>query len=422
MSAETLATKTSKRSRTPVPSAPPLVQSNGSRTTPTCLIPSALPPRANELQSNHSNVDSAIREVERRARTAGGRVWALIRGQSRQHSSDDDDDDDEGDGDNDGTDGGGSPGAGGGGAGEATASTRTAGGGGGGLFPSEHDGDGGGDAAAPEWVLSRLELTRMRRRGSFLDGDQVGPVRTAAGAAEAASVSAATGEANTADSFEHLARLASVDGDGDRRDTDEAVSALRDAMVQHSAALSRLAGWMVHVAPPPPPPADGSEGGLMAAAPMESHPATAGVEEHGDFPSPPCPGLSGDSSFDVAGSSSEEEGVRAMLDLSRESDVLEGRVKRERFKAHRAADEEIHRTPEIYRQACALGNALILKGHDYLSQVCRGDLPFGFGVVSGISRAVLRRPTDMESRKRVCRLLASLGTNSLFYAMCLRMA
>ncbi|CAN0093164.1 unnamed protein product, partial [Ectocarpus sp. 13 AM-2016] len=329
-------------------------------------------------QSNHSNVDSAMREVERRARTAGGRVWALIRVQSRQHSSDDDDDDDdEGDESNDGlspsTEGGGSAGAGGGGGGEATASTRTAGGGGG-LFPSEHDGGGGGggggDAAAPEWVLSRLELTRMRRRGSFLDGDEVGPVRSATAAAEAAAVSAAAaaGEASTADSFGHLARLASVDGDGDRRDTDEAVSDLRDAMEQHSAALSRLARWMVNVAPPPSPPAGGSEAGLMAAAPMENHSAAVGVEAHGDLPSPSCPGLSGDSGFEVAGSSSEEDGVRVMLELSRESDVLESRVKRERFKAHRAADEEIHRTPEMYREACALGNALILKGHDYLSQ------------------------------------------------------
>ncbi|CAN0525294.1 unnamed protein product, partial [Ectocarpus sp. 12 AP-2014] len=331
-------------------------------------------------QSNHSNVDSAMREVERRARTAGGRVWALIRGQSRQHSSDDDDDDDEGDDGNDGlspgTEGGGSTGAGGGGGGEATASTRTAGsgGGGGGLFPSEHDGGGGsgGDAAAPEWVLSRLELTRMRRRGSFLDGDEVGPVRVAAAAAEAAAVSAAAAaaaaEASTADSFGHLARLASVDGDGDRRDTDEAVSGLRDAMEQHSAALSRLAGWMVNVAPPPPPPAGGSEAGLMAAAPLENHPAAVGVDAHGDFPSRSCPGPSGDSGLEVEGSSSEEDGVRAMLELSRELDVLESRVKRERFKAHRAADEEIHRTPEMYREACALGNALILKGHDYLSQ------------------------------------------------------
>ncbi|CAN0447491.1 unnamed protein product, partial [Ectocarpus sp. 12 AP-2014] len=175
--------------------------------------------------------------------------------------------------------------------------------------------------------------------------------------------------ASTADSFGHLARLASVDGDGDRRDTDEAVSGLRDAMEQHSAALSRLAGWMVNVAPPPPPPpAGGSEAGLMAAAPLENHPAAVGVDAHGDFPSRSCPGPSGDSGLEVEGSSSEEDGVRAMLELSRELDVLESRVKRERFKAHRAADEEIHRTPEMYREACALGNALILKGHDYLSQ------------------------------------------------------
>lgn len=348
-----------------------------------------------------------MREVERRARTAGGRVWALIRGQSRQQSSDDDDDDDDegydgNDGLNPGTEGGGSAGAGGGGGGSATASTRTAGGGG--LFPSEHygSGGGGGDAAAPEWVLSRLELTRMRRRGSFLDGDEVGPVRAAAAAAEAAAVStAAAGEASTADSFGHLARLASVDGDGDRRDTDEAVSDLRDAMEQHSAALSRLAGWMVNVAPPPPPPVGGSEAGLMAAAPMESHPAAVGVEAHGGLPSPSCPGLGDDSGFEVAGSSSEEDGVRAMLELSQESDVLEGRVKRERFKAHRAADEEIHRTPEMYREACALGNALILKGHDYLSQVCRGGLPFWVGVFSRISSAMLRRSTQTKGRKRM---------------------
>eukprot|EP00752_Nemacystus_decipiens_P001338 g1328.t1 len=86
-------------------------------------------------------------------------------------------------------------------------------------------------------------------------------------------------------------------------------------------------------------------------------------------PPPPPGGGGGGDNAAVELEEEEEDGVRAMLELSREADVLEGRVKRERFRAHRAADEEIHRTPGLYKEACALGNALILKGHDFLSQV-----------------------------------------------------
>ena len=338
-----------------------------------------------------------MREVERRARTAGGRVWALIRGHSRQHSrdnaadNDDDDDNDDNDGDDDlgddvplpgGRDGdAGAHGAGGGGGGGTS--------GGGGMFSAGQGGSGNDAAAAPEWVLSRLELTRMRRRGSFLDGDEVGPVRTTAGrrgAAEEAVESGSGGgdEVITAESFGNLARLASAEGNEDRRDTDEAVSALRETMERHSAALARLAGWMFQAASPAASAPDitgnngnNSNSSVEAAAAAATAPTAQGAETRaGSLPStstpPPqaCPasgtGGGGKSSATELG---EEDGVRAMLELSRESDVLEGRVKRDRFRAHRAADEEIHRTPGLYREACALGNALILKGHDFLSQV-----------------------------------------------------
>lgn len=345
-----------------------------------------------------------MREVESRARTAGGRVWALIRGQSRQQSGDDevddDDDEDSGDGGDAGVNGVGA-GAGAGGGGTAGTSSRT----------TAHDGDissnsngnsNGNDAAAPEWVLSRLELMRMRRRGSFLDGDELGPVRTTAagvGHAPAGTAMEGTvatggggGEVVTAECFGNLARLAAAEGNEDRRDTDEAVAVLREAMEQHSAALARLAGWMFQTAAPANGGGNGgsgsSIGAFLEAAPPAGNQAAAaaaaatprkGVEArrgslsstHSPPPPPPLSSLdlTGDVGESYSGVSAGEEGVRAMLELSRESDVLEGRVKRERFRAHRAADEEIHRTPGLYKDACALGNALILKGHDYLSQV-----------------------------------------------------
>eukprot|EP00903_Cladosiphon_okamuranus_P007175 g6967.t1 len=334
-------------------------------------------------QSTQSNVDAAMREVERRARKAGGRVWALIRGHSRQHSSDNAaDNDDIGDDDDEESiplhgDDADAQGAGGGGLG-------------GGMF-SSGQGGGGNDAAPPEWVLSRLELMRMRRRGSFLDGDELGPVRMAGRNAEEPLARGAGGsgdEVITAESFGNLARLASAEGDEDRRDTDEAVAVLREMMEQHSAALARLAGWMFQAASPADAAGfintgtSGTSNGSSvvvaawggepsaAAAPPEDR---AGVTVAGSSSStsiPPSPPLGTEGSPESSAVElGEEDGVRAMLELSRESDVLEGRVKRERFRAHRAADEEIHRTPELYKEACALGNALILKGHDFLSQV-----------------------------------------------------
>ncbi|CAN0381502.1 unnamed protein product, partial [Hapterophycus canaliculatus] len=345
-------------------------------------------------QSNHSKVDAAMREVERRARTAGGRVWALIRGNSRQHAADDDDNDIDDD-DDTGSDSGVPGGA-------------EGGGGGGGLFSPGRTGNGRAadnghnDAAAPEWVLSRLELMRMRRRGSFLNGDELGPVRTTKSGATSSAAAAAAGAANggggaaggevvTAESFGNLATLASAEGNEERRDTDEAVSGLRDAMERHSAALSRLAGWMLQAAMSPgideSVSSSRSSSGRDFDAPMArpgaavAAAAMGGGEMQGGGgglssppPLPPTPlldstrGVSESSSSEAGRGVEEEEGVRAMLELSRESDVLEGRVKRERFRAHSAADEEIHCTPELYREACALGNALILKGHDYLSQ------------------------------------------------------
>lgn len=341
-----------------------------------------------------------MREVERLARTTGGRVWALIRGHCRQHAGDNaaaDDADDVVDGDV----GGESPVH---GDRDGDAGVHGAGGGGG-VFPAGQGGGGGnGAAVAPEWVLSRLELMRMRRRGSFLDGDQVGPVRksTAGRAADETLASGGGGgggdEVITAESFGNLARLASAEGNEDRLDTDEAVSVLRETMEQHSAALARLAGWMFQAASPAGVPSgvDGSGvgrgstidvvwgnrgggGGVAAAAPTEEEGADtlAGSLSSTSIsppPPPPCPARStgtGGGSESPAVELREEDGVRAMLELSRESDVLEGRMKRERFRAHRAADEEIHRTPELYKEACTLGNALILKGHDFLSQVCR---------------------------------------------------
>lgn len=318
-----------------------------------------------------------MREVERRARTAGGRVWALIRGNSRQHPGDaDNHDDDDNENDND------------------NGLEAAAGGAGGGLFPSGRNGDGAAaaagnghnDAAAPEWVLSRLELMRMRRRGSLLNGDEIGPVRTiintttttgalsAAAGAAAAAGSQGSSEMVTAESFGNLAALASAEENPERRETDEAVWGLRDAMEGHSAALSRLAGWMLQTAISPAI-GNSSSSSSVSDVPMGDRGAAVGDEDSqgGGLSSlPRAPRLDSSTrsvSESSAAGAEEEEGVRAMLELSRESDVLEGRVKRERFRAHRAADEEIHRTPELYREACALGNALILKGHDYLSQV-----------------------------------------------------
>ncbi|CAM9525155.1 unnamed protein product [Scytosiphon promiscuus] len=257
--------------------------------------------------------------------------------------------------------------------------------------------------------MSRLELMRMRRRGSFLNGDELGPVRTPAtgalrtpgGGGASATTAVAGGNADggrgsemvTAESFGNLAVLASAEGNEERRETDDAVSGLRDAMMRHSAALSRLAGWMLQTAVPPAigDGGGGSDGTIRLGGAEVGAIRGIGMQGAGgsglaSMPPPPPPVNSGlDSTRGLLSGNSaaesgigaeegeeeeeEEEGVRAMLELSRESDLLEGMVKRERFRAHRAADEEIHRTPELYREACALGNALILKGHDYLSQV-----------------------------------------------------
>lgn len=365
-------------------------------------------------QSNHSKIISGMREVERRARTAGGRVWALIRGRSRQRDSTDGDQAESND--SEGT------------ASDEGVSTRDFG------VDGALSGDGnvgGGDANnAPEWMVSRLDL--MRRRGSFLDGDELGPVRTAvaqtaasgfdavAGGEHATTTATGNDGANSsesmAESFGGLARLVLDEGGGDRDDTDEALAALRESMGQHSAALAQLVEWMAQVATPPG--GAGGSGETALAAPAQCHPAVArAVAGPLAAPASPAPWpqlVGGASNFSVSNGAlpaldaaatmparttttagfppegpgglspllgggagghalGEDDGVLAALQLSGELDVLEGRVRRERFRAHRAADEEIHRTPGLYREACAAGNALILRGHDYLSQVraCR---------------------------------------------------
>lgn len=360
-----------------------------------------------------------MREVERRARTAGGRVWALIRGRSRQRDSTDGDQAENNDSEENASD--------------ERVSAQDLGADG---DLSGDGGDGGtGANNAPEWVVSRLDI--MRRRGSFLDGNELGPVRTAVAqtAASGFDVVAGDGYATTttttggdgaasgesmAESFGGLAKLVLGEGGGDRNDTDEALAALREAMGQHSVALARLVEWMAPVATTPTGGPGGDGVTASAVVPTQHHPAVAGsgllgaptapaaptpwpqlVGGASNFsvsngalsaldapPSPPpapatrttaasgfpadgpgglSPLLGGGTGGDVLG---EDDGVLAAVQLSGELDVLEGRVRRERFRAHRAADEEIHRTPGLYREACAAGNALILRGHDYLSQVC----------------------------------------------------
>lgn len=369
-----------------------------------------------------------MREVERRAKLAGGRVWVLIRRRSRQGDageggSDDDlnlDDDNNDDGDP---------------APNGTARGTESNG----AMPAAGDDARAASTSAgsevinaPDWVLSRLE--RMRHRGSFLDGDELlFPVRNsgiALGQAAAASLSSAvapsvetvgggngngngndnivggdsSGTANdqtasgaTEFPLGDLLQLVRSEGSGnDRRDTDEALVVLREAMEQHSAALVRLAGWMApttttpyddsiddmspkdpkrtrvspveespaQLAPASPTavdgvPSDGAIAEAIAPSPSMRHKASGGGSDD----------VGGDDSGGISGGDREEDGVRAMLELSRSLDVMEGRVRRERYKAHRAADEEIHRTPGLYKEACALGNAWILRGHDYLSQV-----------------------------------------------------
>lgn len=326
-------------------------------------------------------------------------MWALIRGRSRQRDSTDGDQAENND--SEGT------------ASDEGVSTRDFG------VDGALSGDGnvgGGDANnAPEWVVSRLDL--MRRRGSFLDGDELGPVRTAVAQTAASGFNAVAGgehatttatfndgansSESMAESFGGLARLVLDEGGGDRDDTDEALAALRESMGQHSAALARLVEWMAQVATPPggaggnaktalaapaqpaqPAPwpqlvggasnfsvSNGALSTLDAAATTPTRTtATAGFPPEG--PGGLSPLLGGGAGGHALG---EDDGVLAALQLSGELDVLEGRVRRERFSAHRAADEEIHRTPGLYREACAAGNALILRGHDYLSQVraCR---------------------------------------------------
>ncbi|CAN0205531.1 unnamed protein product, partial [Laminaria digitata] len=341
-------------------------------------------------KSNHSNVNTAMREVERRARTAGGRVWALIRGRSRQGGPDED-----GSGSGSGSGGGGD---GGGGEGlnddddelgldqgqqhSALASGASGGGGGGGglvtpTVTAAADPDQAGaldDNDAPEWVFSRLES--MRRRGSFLDGDALSAVRAFTDRAVVTEDSwrggGGGGGGAISASFARLVRLASEEASRDREETDEALAVLRKAMQQHSAALAKLAVWMLQATEPTAAAISGGGGNGSSGSGSSGSSGSGGGDgsgaSAGALPPPPQTGERATGLPVGPAAPGEDGGVMAVLELSRESDVLEGQVRRERFRAHRAADEEIHRTPGLYKEACALGNAMILQGHDYLSQ------------------------------------------------------
>ena len=361
------------------------------------------------VQSNRSNIDAAMREVERRARLAGGRVWALIRGRSQLRNDDQSISVDE----DSAVDGVSSAHASGGFNGSREVESLT-------TMTGITNGDVGVGVAARartwDWALASV-----RDRGSFFDGDEFraalpgGAVGARAAAAAVAAAAAAeapaavtgdglNGESLTPDtaakSFGDLERAvlqAADDEDQDRRETDESIAILRGAMEQHSGALARLAVWMVRAPPQPksqPPPlsagnntatgavrmADPSAWGTSATETWQLAAAKAG--DGGSGAQPSNGGLRGalppltrsvssavGSSLSGVGEVEEEDGVLAMLELARELDVLEGKVRRERYQAHRAADEEIYRTPGLYQEACTLGNALILRGHDYLSQV-----------------------------------------------------
>lgn len=277
-----------------------------------------------------------------------------------------------------------------------------------------------------EWVLSTLD--QMRQRGSPLDGEELGPGVDAGGARGVnPNGSAGTNEwgiegmssDSVAASFASLAERfdREIGGDGaggdscygsnrrgsgvvpcisGRRATDEALAMLQAEMEEHASALSRLGVWMAKAVPArsgtdhmevaslartsstlqhlfqgagasglvdaaPLVPSGGGEGGWGTGLPNLWLATMRGLPK--SWPARASSGAVGNAQ--AAG----DHGVLAALQLSRDLDVSEGRVRRERFKAHRAADDEIHRTPDSYKGSCILGNALILRGHDYLAQV-----------------------------------------------------
>lgn len=187
------------------------------------------------------------------------------------------------------------------------------------------------------------------------------------------------------------------------RVTDDALAGLRAEMERHAVALAALSRWMTWataaapVAGGRPPIAVGVNGDAnqkrnyptcsptddspsQPAAPtvldtrQDANPAEDGDDERHPPASATDRAGTGDGSSVEFGPPSEAENsgngaAAAALQLSRRLDFLESSVRRQRFRAHRAVDEEIHRLPLMYKEACVLGNALILRGHDYLSQV-----------------------------------------------------
>lgn len=317
-------------------------------------------------QSNHSNTVAAMREVEACARAAGGKVWVLIRDRSQQRGSDSAGEDDDGDSSESNADDSLGPWVGVQSVGQRSPMRGVHGGGNAGSvspLPSwqQQRPDNGNTVTtattghAPEWVLSRLD--RMRSRGSFIDGDEFGLQRSSSTSAVATFDSSGGGGGsssggsqgvrieNAAESFASLAQRAGGDGVGSERgETDEALAALQADMLAQATALSRLAGWMAHAVPVTAD--EGGAGNQLLLNPTSQLPsAAAGV---------------------------------GVTQFSRDLDFLEAKVKRERFRAHGAAEEEIHQTPELYKEACALGNALILRGHDYLAQVIEGGCAWTF--------------------------------------------
>lgn len=239
--------------------------------------------------------------------------------------------------------------------------------------------DGSARGRTWEWAVDR-----MRNRGSFFDVEELRALQD--GDHAGAGVRPVSGEIlapeATAKSFGDLEKavLGEEEGNRDRRETDTCISTLRVVMEQHSQALTRLSVWMAQ--------APSAVLGTISCAREDTGGSThdvCGANASDDV------GVAGASGVGMLSSSSEltardmdesgggmEEGdsVLAMLELAKELDVLEGKIRRERYRAHRAVDVETYRTPGLYKEACALGNALILRGHDYLSQV-RGMIPLG---------------------------------------------
>lgn len=238
------------------------------------------------------------------------------------------------------------------------------------------NGDGGeGSARGRTWEWA---VDRMRNRGSFFDVEELSTLQD--GDDAGVGVRSGSGEIlapeATAKSFGDLEKavLGKEDGHRDRRETDESISTLRGVMEQHSQALERLSVWMARA-----PSAvlgiatqedavSGAHG--VCGANASDDVGVAEASRAGWLSSSSDLAVRGmDESGGVGGGMEEGDSVLAMLELAKELDVLEGKIRRERYRAHRAVDVETYRTPGLYKEACALGNALILRGHDYLSQV-----------------------------------------------------